>query len=359
METIRFAAVSRNDFKMPVWGARRAGLFAAEGLDVEIELHEGVDEMTDRLRDGRVSLACGITEHVVLDHEAGGTLAIIGGNVNKLPFSLIAGPNVRTATDLRGKVIGVSSLQAGSSSLVMRLLKAHGLRHPYDYTLRALGPILARWRMLPSGEIDAGCRGRPLDYIARDAGFWAVCKPREEVPDFQFTPLNVDAAWARANAVVVVRFMRAFVRAHRRFFADCAGATEIAPIETGVERRHLERAWHEYTGETIFPRDGDVSTAALQALIDISALIRPVPGRRAATADAYEDRSDLHAAWRDLGDEAAGKAAGYYFAAAAATSRRARRSRTSAHDGLSVSASPKSAIAPLRSPLASWTRPRR
>ena len=300
MPKLKFAAVSRNYFNLPVWIAQHAGLFAAEDLSVEIELHESVDAVTERLRDGRVQLAYGITEHVILDREAGGGLTIIGGNVNKLPFSLIAGREIRGVEDLRGKVVGVSSLEAGSSSLVMKLLEARGLAYPGDYEIRAVGPILARWELLQSGEIDAGLQGAPLDYIAMEAGYPAICNPRAEVPDFQFTSLNVDAAWAAGNAVDLGRFLRAFVRAHARFRADKDGAGRIARVETGVEPRHLDRAWEEYTREEIFPRDGDASTAAVQALIDISALIRAVPNRKESGADGYIDRRYLHAAQRDL-----------------------------------------------------------
>jgi hypothetical protein len=62
MQKLVFAAVSRNYFNMPVWITRHQNMFADEGLDVSIELHEGVDEVTDRLRDGRVQLAYGISE---------------------------------------------------------------------------------------------------------------------------------------------------------------------------------------------------------------------------------------------------------------------------------------------------------
>jgi ABC-type nitrate/sulfonate/bicarbonate transport system substrate-binding protein len=306
MATLKFAAVSRNYFNLPVWIAQHAGLFADEDLAVEIELHESVDEVTERLRDGRVQLAYGITEHVVLDREAGGRLAIIGGNVNKLPFSLIAGKGIRSIEDMRGKVVGVSSLEAGSSSLVMKLFEARGLAYPGDYEIRAVGPILARWDLLQSGEIDAGLQGAPLDYIAMDAGFPSICNPRLEVPDFQFTSLHVDETWAAANEAVLGRFMRAFVRAHALFYADREGAGRIARAETGVEPRHLDRAWQEYTHEEIFPRDGNASTAAVQALIDISALIRAVPNRKEAGADGYIDRRYLQAAHRDLA--AAGQA---------------------------------------------------
>src|SRR3954454_6397149 len=94
MDRIKLAAVSRNYFNMPLWVGLHEGLFAAEGLDVALELHEPIDEVTDRLRDGSVDLALGVTEHVVLDSERGGRLAIIGGNVNKPPFSLIAGKDI-------------------------------------------------------------------------------------------------------------------------------------------------------------------------------------------------------------------------------------------------------------------------
>jgi ABC-type nitrate/sulfonate/bicarbonate transport system substrate-binding protein len=298
MAALTFAAVSRNYFSLPVWIAQHAGFFAAEDLDVAIELHEGVDAVTERLRDGRVDLAYGITEHVILDREGGGSLTIIGGNVNKLPFSLIARPEIRDISGLRGKVIGVSSLEAGSSSLVMKLLAARGLTYPGDYTLRAVGPILARWELLQSGEIVAGLLGAPLDSVAIDAGFTVVCDPRVEVPDFQFTSLNVDAHWAVENEALLVRFLRAFVGAHAWFYENPEASTRIAAIETGVEPRYLAQAWQSYTSAAIFPRDGEASTAAVQALIEVSALIRALPNRQHTSADDYIDRRYLRAARR-------------------------------------------------------------
>src|ERR1700737_5475198 len=101
MEKIAFTAVSRNYFNMPVWIAQQQRMFAEEGLDVAIELYEGVDEVTNRLRDGRAQLAYGITEHVILDSEAGGSLGIIGGNVKRLPVSFVAGEAIKTFAHLR------------------------------------------------------------------------------------------------------------------------------------------------------------------------------------------------------------------------------------------------------------------
>ncbi|AWM10867.1 ABC transporter substrate-binding protein [Bradyrhizobium symbiodeficiens] len=300
MKKITFTAVSRNYFNLPLWIAKHSGMFADEGLDVAIELYEGVDEVTNRIRDGRAQLGYGITEHVVLDSESGGFLEIIGGNVNRLPFSFVAGKNVRGFEGLRGGTIGVSSIEAGSSSLVMKLMSARGLEYPRDYKMQAVGPILARWQMLQSGEIDAGLQGAPLNYMAVDQGFPSLCEPRQEVPYFQFTSLNVDGRWAKANPDIMAPFMRAFVRAHRWFFDNREGTTAIAMQETGVAQRYAERAWDEYVKDEIFPRDGDANNDAVQALIEISSLIRAVPNRVKSSAADYINRSYLHAAQHEV-----------------------------------------------------------
>jgi ABC-type nitrate/sulfonate/bicarbonate transport system substrate-binding protein len=293
MDHLKLATVSRNYFNMPLWVAHHQGYFADENLDVQIELYEPIDEVTERLKDGRAQIGCGVTEHVILDSESGGSLEIIAGNVNRLPFDLIASPGIRSFEDMRGKTVGVSSLEAGSSSLVMRLFSAHGLEFPGDYDIRAVGPILTRWKMLESGEIQAGLQGIPLNYVALDAGYSSLANPRDQFPNFQFTSINVDSSWASANSEIVVRFLRACIRAHEWFYAHRDAATDIAVEKTGIERPYALRAWDEYTRDEIFPRDADAGDDAVQTLIDVSSLIRALPTRAKTNAADYINRAYL------------------------------------------------------------------
>lgn len=296
MRALTVGAVSRNYFNLPLWIAQHAGLFNREGLSVAIELIEGIDEVTRGLAAGQLDLALNVTENTILNSEQGGRLEIIAGNVNRLPFSFIARPHIERYADLRGARIGVSSIKAGSSSLVMKLLAAHGLHYPKDYTLLAVGPILSRWKMLQAGEIDGGLQGAPLNYIALDAGFSDLGNPRSQFPDFQFTSLDVDSDWARQNRDTVVAFLRAYRQAHRWFYANKAGATEIAVRETGVEKHYAERAWDEYVRDEIFPRDAGASAPAVQALIEVSSLIRDLPTRSKSRAEQYINHSYLQMA---------------------------------------------------------------
>ena len=171
-----------------------------------------------------------------------------------------------------------------------------GAVDPRDYTLVPVGPILSRWKMLLSGEIDAGLQGAPLNYVAVDAGYTDLGNPRTQFPDFQFTSLDADADWAKRNEDTAVAFLRAWLAAHRWFYDNKGGATEIAVKETGVERRYAERAWDEYVRDEIFPRDGRASARAVQALIEVSSLIRNLPGRTNSRAEQYIDHAYLEMA---------------------------------------------------------------
>ena len=256
---------------MPIWVAQHCNFFEDEGINVDIELYEPIDEVTERLKDGRVQLAYGVTEHVILNRENGGSLLIIGGNVNKLAFSLMANNLIKKPEDLREKTIGVSSLNAGSSSLIMQTLEIHDLYYPRDYSITEVGPILARWEKLQNGEIDAGLQGAPLNYIARDQGYTTLIEPRDHFPDFQFTSLNVDEIWLHKNPLTLRAFLRAFIRAHQLFFENKNLMVDIAIKETGIAKKYAIAAWEEYTTQKIFPIDGYANIKGIQTLIDVSA----------------------------------------------------------------------------------------
>jgi ABC-type nitrate/sulfonate/bicarbonate transport system substrate-binding protein len=249
---------------------------------------------------GELDIDLGVTENVILERERGGRLAIIAGNVNRLPFSLVAKPGIGSIAELRGARIGVSSIEAGSSSLVMELLARHGLRYPGDYTLLPVGPILTRWRMLQSGEIDAGLQGAPMNRIALEQGFSDLGSPRELFPDFQFTSVNVDSEWAATNRERVIAFLRAYISAHLWLRANKEASREIAAAEAGLSADHADYAWDEMVAAEIFPADARVSVPAVQALIEVSSLIRALPGRARLRAESYIDGSFIDEAERTL-----------------------------------------------------------
>ena len=59
--------------------------------------------MDRRLAALDLDIALSVTENVILDRGAGGDLVVLGGNVNRLPFSFIARPPIASYADLRGR----------------------------------------------------------------------------------------------------------------------------------------------------------------------------------------------------------------------------------------------------------------
>lgn len=194
----------------------------------------------------------------------------------------------------------MSSVEAGSSSLIMKLLAEHGLEHPRDYRLLPVGPILARWEKLQSGEIDAGLQGAPMNAVAVEAGFVDLGSPRERFPDFQFTSLDARRDWAAAHRETVLAVLRAFIGAHLWLSENRDASRPIAEEEARVSGRHADLAWNEMVAGGIFPRDGRASLPAIQTLIEVSALIRALPARGARQAGDYVDGSYIDAAERSL-----------------------------------------------------------
>ncbi|MFT5173090.1 MAG: ABC-type nitrate/sulfonate/bicarbonate transport system substrate-binding protein [Gammaproteobacteria bacterium] len=308
MDSIRIGAVSRNYFNLPLWIAQHCGMFADEHINADVHLIEGIAEVDQRLNDLDLDIALSVTENIILYREQGSDLTVLGGNVNRLPFSFIARQGIASLAQLRGMKIGVSAIESGSSSLIMRLLEGVGLRYPADYTLIPCGPIWARWHMLENGEIDAGLQGAPLNYMALDAGYVDLGDPREVFPDFQFVSLNSSQRWIASHRDLLIRFLRAFIRAHHWFYANKQASSAIAVEEMGIDAAYADRAWEEFVRDEIFPRDGAASVKSIETLIDVSALIRAIPSRSTIRAQDYIDHSYLEQARKSLADDSVGLA---------------------------------------------------
>ena len=68
MRPVKISTLSFNYFNLPLWAGQHQGIFAREGLDVEIEVHQTIDAVYERLQDGHVQFSRGTTEPVSYTH---------------------------------------------------------------------------------------------------------------------------------------------------------------------------------------------------------------------------------------------------------------------------------------------------
>jgi ABC-type nitrate/sulfonate/bicarbonate transport system substrate-binding protein len=254
---------------VPLFAAKRRGFFERRGIDCVYEFVGSGDAVSEALRTGRIQLAPNTPEGALADRAAGGSLVVIGGLTNRLPFRLIGLPRHESLESLRGGTIGVSSLTEGTVYVIEAMLDAVGLRQPDDYTLDVVGAHPRRWELLKQGAIDAALQLTPFDRLAIEAGFSDLGDPSKLFPEFAFSVLAVDAQWAAANDDLLVSILRALLEATAWLYNDLPGGADVLVEETGVERRLAELSMRDLVERAVIPHDLEPSRAGLELVLRI------------------------------------------------------------------------------------------
>jgi NitT/TauT family transport system substrate-binding protein len=231
--------------------------------------------------------------------EQGMDIAMVASS-SKLTHMLIGGKNYKTWEDLRGATIGSSTLTSGTAFVLKRVLKIKGLEYPRDYQLLNVGGTASSFAALSAGQIAAAMQAVPNAFQAQDAGFNVIGSLADVFPNYLLSAYSVRRGWAEKNRPVVVRFLKAVVRAKKWFEQDKKSAVEflakefqLTPIlaEKGLDYYLTNQAWHP---ELEIEMDG------LKAVVDIYAeqmgMKGPIP-----SPEKYVDQSYLRQALKELG----------------------------------------------------------
>src|SRR3954471_6867500 len=123
---------------LAIWMADAAGFYAANGIKAEIINMNGGSRGAAELAAGRIDAMHVGLSSVVRLNRTGGDLRIIASLANVIRFSFVSAPSVKTAADLKGGVVGVSTFGSESDSTVTLALKRLGLGRE-DVTLKEYG----------------------------------------------------------------------------------------------------------------------------------------------------------------------------------------------------------------------------
>jgi ABC-type nitrate/sulfonate/bicarbonate transport system substrate-binding protein len=268
----QIANSARSVSSLALYIAQRKGLLEREGIDLKVVGLRGVQYQIEELDQGNVEISHTATPYLIQAALKGSdSVAIVGGPANTI-FSLIAKPEIKTFSDLNGKMIGMS-LPVDTISITARLLlEKHGLREPAFRTKELVGtPIRAE--CLSTGECDAVPLGQPDDIVFVRKGYTKLGDSLEVVPVLQFNVLAARRAWAQANKDAVMRFTRAFGNAYK-FMRDPANREEVANIlaETSGATVEISRAMLAFYYEPdrgVMPKQAEIDMAGMTQVIEL------------------------------------------------------------------------------------------
>jgi NitT/TauT family transport system substrate-binding protein len=201
-----------------MWVAKDAGIFAQNGLDVELLLIQSSPILASAMLSGNVPLAIMGGAAAVTSNLSGSDLVLIGSlrKTSSLAF-LVTTKDISRPEHLKGKVLGIDRY-GGAGDFILRLvLERLGLNPDKDVTIRQVGQSPLRLAALQAGVIQ-GTTLSAEDKVAADKlGLPLLVDVRKLGVEFLGADIVATRRMIKTEEATVRRFMKALVEGIRYY----------------------------------------------------------------------------------------------------------------------------------------------
>jgi NitT/TauT family transport system substrate-binding protein len=293
---VSFGQVSPTATAWPGIVASKKGFFAANGIELDV-VSIGVSPGMQAVSSGSLNIMHNTCNAVVSFIEMGGKgvrLSLVSMGIH--PGVVIGKKGLKSASELKGKVVGTSSIKSGSTILLRRLLKARGLE-PSDYDLVAGQGSAQIFSGLQAGALEAVWLVPPQSLTAVNAGFSVIGTFREVAPKFPFVCFATNNDWVKSNTALVQGFAKAWLAAVAWLNdpGNRAEAEKLLADELKLTPAIATATYDELIvkNRDTYPRDGKVDPDVLRAMIDIMVEGEELPAKPAGDVGKYLDDTML------------------------------------------------------------------
>jgi NitT/TauT family transport system substrate-binding protein len=190
-----------------------ADLLKQEGLDMELVYIASSPTVARATLAGDIVLS-GANSQVIVDAGLNGAdLVAMGAITNVVAFYVMAAPEIKTVTDLKGKVVGVTRFGASTDFGMRMLLSKYGLEPSKEVPMIQIGGMPELAAALSKKTVFAAPMSQPMVYLAQQAGMRMIANlAKEEIP-FMHIGLTTSKKWIREHRPQAKAFIRAYGRA--------------------------------------------------------------------------------------------------------------------------------------------------
>ncbi|MGH7833320.1 MAG: ABC transporter substrate-binding protein [Candidatus Binatia bacterium] len=286
-----------------VIAAQERGFLKAEGIRIEMNIVTDSPTLMRNLINGGYDLILNNADNVIAWTEGQGAdpapndFVIVLGGSRGLRHALVAHSSVNNFNDLKGKFLAVDAPTTGYAIVMICILKKHGLELSRDYTFKAFGNTTKRAEAIGRGEAWAGMLNFSDDEIRR-LGFKVLARSEDYVAHYARGLAATLRAWAGANEELLVRFVRAMIRA-TDWVADAKNKNSVIDLLLPESKNSRAKAEEMYE-ETISPRFGSsprsrIDTEGIRTVLELretAGLMKPpVPKPEKYTDERFYNRA--------------------------------------------------------------------
>jgi ABC-type nitrate/sulfonate/bicarbonate transport system substrate-binding protein len=185
----------------------------------------------------------------------------------RLMDSLVVKPQIKSVSDLRGKIVGVDAPGASTYVLTTLILRKYHVDPEKEAKVLAVGDEDVRLQHLKQGQIDAAMLGPQGVVLARRAGLKTLLDVADEI-DLPFVGMATAVPMIERHRSEVKKFLTATVRGIR-YANDPRNRNEMIGLLSTWLRLDQETAEHTYN---VFikgvSKDGTLSRAGMEALVN-------------------------------------------------------------------------------------------
>jgi NitT/TauT family transport system substrate-binding protein len=270
--------------------ARDAGFYAAQGLNVQIINMNGGSKGAEEVQAGRLDVMHVGLSSVIRINRSGGDIRLIGSLSNVIRFTFFSAPGVKTAADLKGGAVGVSTFGSESDSTVTLALQRLGMSRD-DIVLKESGGGTRRLASVKSGEIKATALNEPIASLARADGVNVLVDLVKEQIPWVFSGIVVRHNDIAARRDILTRFLKATIEGNYLALTDETRAKETLAKELKItDQNILDITYNDFKQQS--PPDLDPSAKGAENIL------KQFPGG-SQKADDYIDTSLLDGLKKD------------------------------------------------------------
>jgi NitT/TauT family transport system substrate-binding protein len=238
---------------LPLFLARAKGIFAKNGLDVDLRGLGGGSVATAALLGGDIQMA-DITGSEIVGANAGGAdILVLATLTPSYPYVFMVSKDVADKEALKGKTIVVRAVGDATDIATRVMLKKEGLDPDKDVHVLAVQQEGARMAALQSGQICCSV-AQVSDRIALEqAGFHKLFDlTTEGLPNAQGV-IATKREYASANPVVVQGFINSVIEGIALMKADRAGALPVLKEQLKLDDDAIVAATYDFFAGSVVP----------------------------------------------------------------------------------------------------------
>jgi ABC-type nitrate/sulfonate/bicarbonate transport system substrate-binding protein len=282
---LRIAFLFTSGTMASVWMAKETGGFAKEGLDVEM-ISMGSTLALPALLANEVDVIQVSAAPVITASLRGFDVVFIAGMLNTMIWDLYARPEIKSAEQLRGKIVGTDRPGSPVAYGTLVALRKLGLTGR-DVQLRPFGGSIQIAAALQSGQITAGAAGPPLSFHVERNGFHSMVSTLDQ--PYQNVGLVVRRGRMNELAPRLVSLLRAVRGGIDRYYADKAFTLKVIPKYTRDTDPDIIDRTYEFYRKAGFHRELMISEPGMRGILDF--LSETIPeAKKAVPAQFFDDR---------------------------------------------------------------------